>query len=116
MNRYNKYNIKDTDRFNPDYFQKAEDELTVLLASIAGDPGPFTELIIISYLKYRSLKREWIDANPRLSGIMTEGTCCTDHLESLFTSSKGNLSFTREYEDHIRKQIAAIPVITTSNS
>lgn len=110
INRYNKYNIKDTDRFIPDYFGKAEDELKALMTAIAGNPGPFTELIVISYLKYQSLKSEWVDANPRLSGIMTGNSCCTDHMESLFISSKGNLSFTREYEEHIRGQIAALPV------
>lgn len=110
MNRYNKYNIKDTDRFIPDYFPKAEDELRTLMEAATGFPGPFAELIIISYLKYHSLKSEWVDANPRLSSIMTDNICCTDHMESLFISSKGNLSFTRDYEAHIREQIAALPV------
>lgn len=107
MNRYSKYNIKDTDRFIPGYFMKAEEELSTLLAAITGSPGPFGELIILSYLKYRTLKEEWIDANPRLSALMTENTCSTEHIESLFASCKDNISFTRDYEEYIRKQVSA---------
>lgn len=115
MNRYKKYNIKETDRFIPGYFMKAEEELNTLMAAISGYPGPFTELIILTYLKFHSLKEEWVNANPGLSALMTENTCPTNHLESLFTSSKDNIVFTREYEDYIRKQIAAamaVPAVT----
>lgn len=113
---YNKYNIKDSDRFVPGYFIKAEDELKTLLAAIAGHHGPFTELIVLSYLKFRSLKTEWIDANPWLSAFMTANTCSTGHMESLFVSSKDNTEFSREYEDHIRKLIASLPLDTVSSS
>ena len=110
MNRYNKYSIKETDRFDPGYFLKVEDEVNDLMTLISGNPGPFAELIILSYLKFRSLKTEWVDANPVLSGIMTDGCSTTSHMESLFESSRANPRFTREFEDYIRMRIAEIPV------
>ncbi len=115
MNRYRKYAIKDTDRFDPDYFTKARDETSGLMNVIINNPGPFTELIILAYLKEGSLLQEWTDANPGLCNILLDKSCITTHLESLFASSKDNLLFTRELEDYIRKQITEIPAVRTES-
>lgn len=108
MIRYRKYAIKDTDRFDPDYFTKVQDETSVLMTAINNNPGPFTEMIILEYLKEGSIKQEWTDANPGLCNLLLEKSCNTSHLESLFASSKDNLLFTRELEDYIRKQITEL--------
>lgn len=106
MERYNKYNIRETDHFFPENFPKMEAELQELVKLVAAHPGAFTELIIISYLRYHSIKREWSDANPWLSTTISDNSCCTDHLASLFTSARGNVNFTRDYEEYIRSLIA----------
>jgi hypothetical protein len=110
INKYNKYNIRDNDRFYADQFPKATLELQILANTVAAHPGAFTEMIVISYLKYHSLKKEWSEANPWLSDKMSDGSCTTDHLESLFTSSKGNPQFTKEYEEYILSVLASAPV------
>ena len=110
INKYNKYNIRDNDRFYADQFPKVNLELQILANEVAGHPGPFTDQIVIAFLKYHSLKMEWSDANPWLSGKMTDNAFTTDHLESLFTSSKGNPQFTKEYEEYIRTVMASAPV------
>jgi hypothetical protein len=115
MNRYRKYAIMDTDRFDPDYFTKVRDETTGLMTVIINNPGPFAEMIILAYLQEGSLKQEWTDANPGLCNILVEKNCTTTHLESLFASSKDNLQFTRELEDYIRKQITDIPAFRTGS-
>ena len=115
MNRYNKYAIKETDGFDPGYFQKVEDEINDMIKMVSGNPGLFTELIILSYLKSRSINSEWVDANPVLSGFMTDGGCTTTHMEALFESGRGNPRFTSEFEDYIRMRIAEIPVTSTGS-
>jgi hypothetical protein len=101
----NKYDIAQTERFNPDNFPSVIDELNVLNESIHSLPAAHKADIIISYLKDHSLKTEWIGANPELTGLITSNFFRTSHIELLFASCRGNATFLTGFEEHLKKGI-----------
>ncbi|MBK6935782.1 MAG: hypothetical protein IPH18_02030 [Chitinophagaceae bacterium] len=104
---FTKYNINDTDIFNLSDFPKVEREMNNMLIRIANTPENNKAEIIISFLKDHSLKNEWFAVNPELARLISGRYFTTSHLECLFESCQKNKHFTREYEDCIRKAIAA---------
>ena len=106
MNRYNKYNIKDTDRFDPYDFPKVQLELDDLVKATSGISVSNKGEIIVSYLKDHSIGKESLSSNPELSKVLTGGQLITSHVESLFESSRRNKVFLEGYEDFIRKTLA----------
>lgn len=106
MNRYNKYNIKEKDRFDANYFPKVQVELDDMLKATESIPAINKEDIIISYLKDRSFKQEWVDSQPELTRLLSHGYFVTSHIESLFESGRANKHFIQGFEDYIRETLA----------
>jgi hypothetical protein len=102
---YNKYNIKETEKFEADHFPKMQFELEELASSI-NDLSPLNrENIVISFTKGHSLKKDWADSNPELTKNLSDGQYTTTHLESLFESGKQNKQFTAGFEEYIRNNL-----------
>jgi hypothetical protein len=105
MFQYKKYNIKTTDRFNPDDFPKVVSELEDINNGIAGLPGLHKEDIIISWLKDHS-SNTWQSANPALTELFTSGHFVTTNLESLLECGQTNHQFSKDFEEYIRKNLS----------
>ncbi len=93
------------DIFSADKTPEMVKELSVLKQETAHTPIYFKAEIIISYLKSHSLKNDWIEANPKLTKLMTANSFATTHLESLFAYCRNNLPFQRGYEKYLRNKI-----------
>ena len=106
MFQYRRYNIKDTDQFQPDDYPKVLNELTDINKDTAGLPGLHKEDILLSFLKDQSVNSDFLNANPAFGGLVTSRHFNTIHLESLFDSCRLNQTFTRELEKFIRESIS----------
>ena len=105
MIRYKKFLIKTDDHFNEINFSKLEEDMTAIKASISGLPGDFKNEIIISFVKDGSIKKEWIEINPSLSGLVSSKSLAIKCLEDLFDSSSHNEVFRKELETYIREML-----------
>ena len=106
MNRYNKYNIKETDRFDSNDFPKVQVELEDMLKATEGISSTNKDQIIITYLKDHSLEKGSEEINSELAKMLTDGSLVTTHIEALFESSRANKHFQRGFEDYIRESLA----------
>ncbi|HUR64768.1 MAG TPA: hypothetical protein VMZ03_00325 [Chitinophagaceae bacterium] len=106
IKRYNKYHIKETDRFNVNDFPKLQLELDDILVATKGIPQVHKEDIFIAYLKKQTLEKEWVDSNNGFTDLLKGGSLVTSHLEALFDSGQANRSFLHGLEDHIRETLA----------
>ena len=106
MFQYRKYNIKISDKFNPDDYPKVVNELEEINNGITGLPALHKEDIILSYLKDHSSKNAWQSANPALTELFTSGRFVTTNLESLLECCQLNHQFSKEYEEYIRKNLS----------
>jgi hypothetical protein len=105
MFQYRRYNIRNTDQFRPDDYPKVLNELTDINSAVSGLPGVHKGDIIVSFLKGDSVKKDWLNSNPALAGLITSRHFDTTHLESLFDCCKVNNQFSEELEDYVRKNI-----------
>ena len=106
MNRYNKYNIKETDRFDSNDFPKVQVELEDMLKATEGITSTNKDEIIITYLKDHSVENGSGENNTELAQLLNDGHIVTTHIEALFESSHANKHFKRGFEDYIRESLA----------
>jgi hypothetical protein len=104
-NNTNNITIKDNEHFNPANYPNAMSELSALKLGISETSIYFKAEIIISYLKDHSLQTTWLDANPRLTQMVTSGFFKTSHVESIFESGRRNKTFLNNFEEYISKQL-----------
>lgn len=105
MNYYNRYHIKDTDRFDPFHFPKAETEMQFIAKAMSAIPVTGKQEAIISYLKFHTIRTAWVSANPVLADRLSTSDISTAHLESLFDSGKNNVQFILDLESYISKAL-----------
>ncbi len=108
MKQYNKYLIKNTDQFDPEYFASIIDEVDSINERTKHLPTSFKAEIIVSFLKDHSMEKEWMKANPQLTELVTSGTLFTGSIESLFNSCRHNPVFRQHLELYITKGLAGI--------
>jgi hypothetical protein len=106
MKHYNKYNIKETDHFDAFDFPRVQEELEGIIAASKKNSSARKGEIIVSYLRDHSLKKDWIDNDTELTGLLKGGYFATSHIEALFECSRGNKSFLKTFEDYMRLQLA----------
>ncbi len=106
MMRYNKYHIRDTDRFDPNDFPKVQAELENIVLAITGIPEINKEQIIISYLKDHPLEDDAITGNPELTRLLAAGHFITENIKALFESCRSNKAFLLDFEGYIRETLA----------
>jgi len=103
MSINNKYNIKDTDRFNPANYPGVVAELNTMNKELVETSIYYKEDIIISYLKDHRIRRDWIHANEKLVEMIISGSFPISNIELLFESSRANKTFTQDLESYIKK-------------
>jgi hypothetical protein len=94
------YNSEDV--FAADKYPEMAKELKMLKDAAGQIPVYFKGEIIISYLKKRSIKSEWIKANPELVTFMCDYSSKTTHIESLFDFYRLKQVTLNSYEKYIR--------------
>jgi hypothetical protein len=99
------YTIKSTDRFLETLYPAITEEVAMLQSAMIGIHEVYKIEIVISFLKYHSLKSEWLKGNKKAVDIMTSGSLTILNLESLFQSGKDNLQFTDGLEAYIRLKL-----------
>jgi hypothetical protein len=108
MKPFNKYLIKTTDQFNPEYFSSINDEIDAINAQIEHLPMVFKSEIIVSYLKNHSIQNDWTKANPGLATLVTSGSLFTGNIESLFASSRNNPRYCLDLESYLIKKFTEL--------
>ena len=103
--KYNTYHIKETDRFDANYFTKIQWELDDIQKAMEAIPAPHKAELFISFLKDHTLEKDE-KRNPALTELLSSGSLVTTQLEALYNSSRANKTFLREFEDHIRETLA----------
>lgn len=94
-----------TEKFDSANYPRAMNELSTLKQGISDTPVYFKVEIIVSFLKNHSLEVAWVDANPSLTRMITSGFFKTSNLESIFDYARNSVSFLKDYEEYISKQI-----------
>jgi hypothetical protein len=98
---YNKYVVKETDDFNESLFPEIGADIAIIRKEMHKrshhlDPG-----ILISFVKYHSIKAEWAIANPEIARMISSKTLPVANMESLFSCTTNNLVFQRHLEEYI---------------
>lgn len=103
----NKFLIRPTDQFDPEYFKIINEEIAIVNTKTVDLPGLFKPEIIISFLKNHSIRNDFMKANPGLSALVTSGSLFTGHLESLFASCLNNPGYRQDFEAYLLKKFSA---------
>lgn len=101
---YSKYLVKDADHFDPSYFPTIIDDLDVIIASMAKSPGSRNSLMLVSFVRDKSLDPDWVMANPVLAEMISSKSLPVSNLEALFASAQNNPMFSRQLEDYIQNR------------
>lgn len=110
MFKYKKYLISKTDSFEPTQFPHVINELNSLKKELGTSGVSYTEDILISYFRKRSLESDEVISNPDLNNLINSGVFTTTHLEALFECSEGNKEFQKQYEKYLRNNLV-VPVL-----
>ena len=106
MTQYQKYLIKENDRFDPDFFSFFVDDMNLIREQTEHVLPTFKSEIIVSFLKNHKLESEWSKANPELSKLVNSGTLSTANIESLFDSSRNNPTFIQQMETFLKQGLS----------
>ena len=114
MKPFNKYLVKTTDQFNPEYFSSINEEIDSINAQIGYLPVVFKSEIIVSFLKDHSVQNNWIKANPGLATLVTSGSLFTGNIKSLLASSRNNPAYRQDFESYLIKKFTELESKETS--
>lgn len=102
---YSEDDIKDASGFEERLYPAIVREVTALHQTVFEIKGVHKIEIIISFLKFHSIKMEWLAGNKEVTGLMTSGLLATTHLESLFNACKNNSQFSNSLEAYIKVKL-----------
>ena len=105
MRQYKKYLIRPDDHFDETNFPTLQDDIETIKASIETMPEEFTRTMFISFVKDRSIKKEWEVTNPSLAELLNSKNLPLQRMEELFDSCMDNKMFRQELETYIRKML-----------
>lgn len=98
---YQKFLIKDTDRFDPGSFPQLNDCLRQILEQVPTMPaGPSTDMIV-SFARHHAIRSQQVQDYPQLASQISEKELPLNVLEQLFESSRHNPAFQRGLEDYV---------------
>jgi len=103
---FTQYAIKSNSSFNENVYPRVIGEIDGLQKSLRDIRSQQKSAIVISLLKDHCIKTELLDRNRQLVTILTSGFLRTSHVESLFNSCKGNLTFEAGLEAYITTKLA----------
>lgn len=102
-----RYRIKDDDQFVPIEFPQIEEDVDLIVASMANWPTPQKTEMLLSFVKDHSMRSEWVSTNPELADMICTKTLPIKNLEALFASSTKNLLFRKQLEDYVTEKFGA---------
>src|SRR5689334_17834407 len=105
MKQYKKYLIRADDHFDEVNFPTLQDDIETIKAGIGSMPEEFTRTMFISFVKDRSIKKEWEATNPSLAELLNSKNLPLQRMEGLFDSCMDNKMFRLELETYIRKML-----------
>lgn len=91
--------------FVSEYYPEEVKEINHLKTFLENEPIYFKVEIVISFLRYHSLRNEWIEANPSLAKLITSGIIKMSRLEMLFASGNRSSQLLRSLEEYITRQL-----------
>jgi hypothetical protein len=107
MSIYQKFLIKETDRFDPSNFPQLEDSLEKIVVQLNREPaGPKAEMLL-SYVKNHSINSQQVVDYPAVATLISTKSLSLGVMEDLFESSRSNRSFQKDMETHIRSYFSA---------
>jgi len=107
---YQKFLIKETDRFDPANFPQLGGCLETIVVQLNREPaGPKAEMLL-SFARDHCLSSQHVSDYPRLASLISTKSVPLGVVEELFESSKGNPSFAKDLEAHVRSYLAAVPL------
>lgn len=101
---YSRFLIKENDQFLPYDFPQIEEDLDVLVASMAKLPSLQNTEMLLSFVKDQSMRSEWVEANPALAEMISTQALPVKNLQALFASSSRNLLFRIQLEEYITQK------------
>lgn len=100
-----RYLIKNDDQFVPNEFPQIEEDVNLIVASMAKWPAQENTEMLLSFVKDRSMRSEWVNANPVLAEMICTKSLPLKNLEALFASSSNNLLFRIQLEEYIMQKV-----------
>lgn len=104
---YSRFLIKDNDQFVPYDFPQIEEDVDVLVASMANLPSVQNTEMLLSFVKDHSMRSDWVSANPVLAEMISTNTLPVKNLEALFASCTKNQPFRQQLEEYIAQRFKA---------
>lgn len=97
-----------------DYFTTADypdviREVRLMVYHVSEINGRFKQEILISYLKNRSIKVDWLVDNDSFVQMITSGSLISYHTERLFESKRRDKLFLNDFEGYIKTELANCP-------
>ena len=82
-------------------------EIKEIMSQVKAVSGNFKREILISFLRYHSLKIEWLVGNDLLVKMITAGSMKIYHTERLFEANHDNTAFLADLEEYIETELAS---------
>jgi hypothetical protein len=98
---YKKYVVKDTDEFNASLFPEIGADIASIRKEMYKHSHRLNVDVLISFVKYHSIKSEWANANPVIAEMISSKTLRIGNMEALFSNSKNNPAFQKQFEEYI---------------
>jgi hypothetical protein len=107
--QYITYSIDEAKKFNSSEYPEIENELISLKKGLEKLSDNNKVNIAISFWKNHAIRIDWIKTNPEITQAITSETFPSVCIQSLFNSSSKNRSFSKDYEDYIRRTLSSLP-------
>ena len=101
MFSYQKFLIKETDRFDPSAFPQLEESLQQMVTQLGTNPGSPSTAMIVSFVKDHSMDSQQVKDHPRLASQISSKALPLTMLEQLFESSRQNPIYRKELEAYV---------------
>lgn len=89
------------DEFVPSEYPRVVSELTIMSTHFRTIQSERKSAMIISFLRYHSLKTTWLAEEPEITQLITSRMFDTSQTEALFNSCRSHPGFCRSFEEYI---------------
>ena len=104
MNKPNLNNVQA--HFSAANYPEVLNEIKEITSQVNAISGTFKREILISFLRYHSLKIEWLVGNDLLVKMITAGSMKIYHTERLFEANHDNAAFLADLENYVETELA----------
>ena len=92
-------------KFEPQSFLEIHSELDIISKEFAENPNPNNIEILISYLRFHTIKANLLENNKIICEKILNGKIKINFLEQLFNNQKENIEFISDLEKYVRKRV-----------